>query len=50
MLNFALTADFEQANLFLVHIEKENFFETRLGISCFMYYYGCQQNLLTNNI
>ena len=36
MSNFVLTADFEQANIYLVHIKKASTFEARSGPSCVM--------------
>ena len=31
IVQFVLIADFEQANVFLVHIEKANIFEDKIG-------------------
>ena len=47
---FYLIVDFEQANVSLVHIEKATILKTRSGIPCVMYYFKCEQNLLTNRI
>ena len=44
-----LIVAFEQAKVWFVHIEKVNAFKVRLGISCVMYYFRCEQHLLTNS-
>ena len=51
--NVVLIVDFEQANVCLVHIEKANIFEDKIG---YIMRYAlvklnlCEQNLLTNSI
>ena len=48
---FVLILDFEQANVYWVHIEKPITFEDKIGSSCFMLqHFKCEQNLLTNSI
>ena len=48
--NFVLIVNSEQVSVCLVHIEKTNIFETGSSISCIMYYFKREQNLLTNSI
>ena len=45
-----LIVDFEQANIWFVHIEKVNIFEDKIGHIMRYVSFKCEQNLVTSSI